>query len=231
MRLFFLLLSIFASIYIFSGVALAQVDCGTPDPNLYVPDEKLCNPFTDLQDRRIDTLPGAIQQGLRILTLFIPLTAIIMLVFSGFRMIMAQGDSEAVTKGKLTFRWTLYGFIMSLFAYMLIVATMNYFGATDPASFGSAAPDIIVNPINPKGVVPADDLGGFLVRMLIGFLNVVGLLAVLMLIINGVRYISAQGDSEQLTQAKDSIRWILLGIMIILLAYVLVQATSNFFKP
>jgi hypothetical protein len=55
------------------------------------------------------------------------------------------------------------------------------------------------------------------------------LIAVLILIINGFKYVTARGDSEQTESAKQGITYAVLGVAVALFGYVIIHAVSAFF--
>lgn len=196
----------------------AQVACapGQPDSN------KLCNPLgggtasaTDLQSFLI--------YGLTVFGGFTLVIPIIMVVFSGMSMVVAQGNEESTKRAKLAFTWTIYGFILAVLSFVLVAATIKFLGASDIPDASNPDGTRIVNPLG------TGDFGIFIARMLNNFLAVAGILSVLMLVFNGLRYITAGGDEEQMKEAKNTLKWIATGIVIILLAYVIVRATATLF--
>lgn len=54
-------------------------------------------------------------------------------------------------------------------------------------------------------------------------LYIIGAIAVIMLIIGGIRYITSGGDSAQVTNAKNTILYAVVGIIIAILAYAVVN--------
>lgn len=54
-------------------------------------------------------------------------------------------------------------------------------------------------------------------------LYVIGAIAVIMLIIGGIRYITSGGDSGQVTSAKNTILYAVIGIIVAILAYAIVN--------
>ncbi len=149
-------------------------------------------------------------------------TVIVMVMFAGFRFIMARGNEEEVTKAKSALQWTLSGFVLALFAYLIVFAVNDFLGGKTEFGDGPQAPEDL-NPINHA------TFGLLLENIMMRFLQIAGLIAILMIIINGFRYITARGDDEQVSSAKSGIQWSVLGLVIILLAYVLVVATAKLF--
>ena len=52
---------------------------------------------------------------------------------------------------------------------------------------------------------------------------IVGAVAVIMLIVGGLRYVLSAGDSKNVTAAKDTILYAIIGIVVALLSFALVQ--------
>jgi hypothetical protein len=56
---------------------------------------------------------------------------------------------------------------------------------------------------------------------------IVGAVAVIMLIIGGLRYVISQGDAASVKQAKDTILYGIIGVVVALLAYAIVSFVSG----
>ena len=54
-------------------------------------------------------------------------------------------------------------------------------------------------------------------------LYVVGIIAVIMLIIGGIRYVTSGGDSKKVTDAKNTVLYAIIGLIIAFLAYAIVN--------
>lgn len=61
-------------------------------------------------------------------------------------------------------------------------------------------------------------------------LFIIGAIAVIMLIIGGIRYVVSGGDSSAVTAAKNTILYAVVGIIVALLAYALVNFVLNSFS-
>lgn len=70
-------------------------------------------------------------------------------------------------------------------------------------------------------------LTGLIIRVIQIILALAGLVAVLVLIIGGFRYVTSFGNEEVTGAAKKMILNALLGIVIIILAFVIVQVVIN----
>lgn len=71
----------------------------------------------------------------------------------------------------------------------------------------------------------ADDTGvKNLVKTIINVLSwVIGVVSVIMIIVGGFRYIISSGDSGQVTSAKNTIMYAIVGLVIVLFAQVIVR--------
>lgn len=54
-------------------------------------------------------------------------------------------------------------------------------------------------------------------------LYIVGIIAVIMLIIGGIRYITSGGDAKKVTDAKNTVLYAIIGLVIALLAFAIVN--------
>ncbi|MBI3952628.1 MAG: hypothetical protein HY336_01575 [Candidatus Doudnabacteria bacterium] len=207
--IFLLLLPIFY-------VSAAEICPADPNSN------QLCNPLQNISG---NSLPTFVERLIVVFSTFFGLTAIIMVVFSGFRMVISQGHAEDLTKARESLKWSILGFALSLLVFVLIAATANYIGvrregpsATDNYGWGQ----FVWNPVRYNSFL---DL---LLGMLTGFLEVASLIAMGMIVFGGFKYVTARGDQEQATSAKETLQWAIVGLLVIALAFVLVRATATF---
>jgi len=87
---------------------------------------------------------------------------------------------------------------------------------------GSIAPTT-----QPENTPQTVEFGKLLTNIINWALTLVGLLAVLMLIIGGFRYLTAAGNEEATTKAKNTIIYALIGIVIVILAYAIVATVTG----
>lgn len=60
---------------------------------------------------------------------------------------------------------------------------------------------------------------------------VLGAIAVIVIVIGGIRYATSNGDSGQIKSAKDTILYAVVGLVVALLAYAIVRFVLNQFVP
>lgn len=54
-------------------------------------------------------------------------------------------------------------------------------------------------------------------------LGILGALAVIMIIVGGIRYTTSNGDASRIKAAKDTIMYSVVGLVVALLAYAIVR--------
>lgn len=62
-------------------------------------------------------------------------------------------------------------------------------------------------------------------------LFIIGAVAVIMIVIGGARYVLSGGDSSQITAAKNTILYAIIGIIVAILAYAAVNFVIGSFAP
>ena len=94
----------------------------------------------------------------------------------------------------------------------------------------SAAPAIIADAVSDaqKGVNQVNDgtstdLPGFIKSIINVLLFVLGFIAVLMIIIGGIRFVTSGGDSNSITSARNTILYSVVGLVVALMAFAIVN--------
>ncbi len=77
--------------------------------------------------------------------------------------------------------------------------------------------------------MPANLIGpdGVLTNITNTILYVVGIIAIVMLIVGGIKYVTSGGDKQKVTDAKNTILYAVLGLVIALLAFAIVNFVLN----
>lgn len=160
-----------------------------------------------IRDIDFEENPGEIWLiGVAILEILIRAAGVItffFLVYSGLRFVTSQGDSQGVADA----RRGLIGSLIGLGIAIIAVGTINYLGN----AFGSS---IDQDTFLPNG--SADDsviarIGGI-------FVTIVGALSVVYGVIGAFRYVYGAGDAQQVSQAKRTIVYAIIGLIISILA-------------
>jgi len=182
-----------------------------------------CNPNAPAGTTLCNAIPGVSLQGgpgplfanlFRYLGGIIGLLAIMMLVYSGFRMIIARGEPDALKAAKSGFGWAIGGFVISVMSFVLVLAIQNFIGV-DPNSAGTSG---ILTPLgtsNPRA---------FAERVLVNTMVLIGILATLMLVYNAFLYVTSGANEELSKKSKTGMLWSVVGFLTTILAYVIITA-------
>jgi amino acid transporter len=72
-----------------------------------------------------------------------------------------------------------------------------------------------------------DSLTETVIKIINAVLGILGLIAVIIILIGGFKWMVANGSEERVKDAKDTIKYGLIGLSIILLAYIIVQVVMS----
>lgn len=59
----------------------------------------------------------------------VPIVSVVMVIVSGFRMVLAQGREEQLIKAKRALFWVIGGLVFSLLAFSIIAIIQDFLGA------------------------------------------------------------------------------------------------------
>ena len=74
-----------------------------------------------------------------------------------------------------------------------------------------------------EGATGADKVNGLITTVINIFSLVVGIVAVIMIIVGGLKYITSGGDSGNVTGAKNTILYAVIGLVVVALAQFIVK--------
>lgn len=124
---------------------------------------------------------------------------------------------------------TLIAAFMIVFVGAFVVlpaTTANAAGALDSACSQ--------NNVNKDNAVCARNgsqtTGNFVGTLVNTLLFIVGALAVVMIIVGGILYAISQGNSSSVTQAKNTLLYSVIGLVVAILAYAIVNWVLHLFK-
>ena len=73
-------------------------------------------------------------------------------------------------------------------------------------------------------------INGFVENLVQILFFAIGTIAVIMIIIGGIKYVTSNGDSAQVTSAKNTVLYSVVGLIVALLAYAIVNFVLFQFK-
>ena len=82
---------------------------------------------------------------------------------------------------------------------------------------------IRIDEVNDDKIADKQDLDASIVGVINAILGVVGLVAVVMVILGGISYMTSAGDSSKVKKGKDTILYGVIGLVIVGLAYAIVN--------
>lgn len=178
----------------------------------------LCSP---VQVPGVDTVPDFLKYVMTFVGGLIGFIAIATIVYGGIRMITANGNDKVITDAKNVIVYTIVGFGASVLAYAGVLSILTFLGVK------STRPEDPNTVFNPFGNL---SLQTFAASILANIIKISGLIALVMLIWYGFRYLTARGDEGQTKKAKTGILWTLVGLVVIISAYIIVSATANLLR-
>lgn len=110
----------------------------------------------------------------------------------------------------------------SLAAFALLPAAAP-FVAADSCSQPTDCIQQGVSGVGGSSSANQDDLKNFIKTIVNVLLFILGAIAVIMIIIGGIRYTTSNGDAGQVSSAKNTILYAVVGLVVAILAYAIVN--------
>lgn len=83
---------------------------------------------------------------------------------------------------------------------------------------------------NVCGAAQTDDFQVMMHNIVNTLLLVLGMIAVIMIVIGGIRYTTSNGDASQVKAAKDTVLYSVVGLVVAILAYAIVNFVIGAFN-
>jgi len=136
--------------------------------------------------------------------------AVLMIVIAGILYMTSAGDQGKVETAKKAVTAALIGLALALAAPALLKEIYDVLGASGAPTVNRTLSQIIIEAI----------------KVLAGF---VGSIAVLMLVVGGIMYITSAGDSTKADTAKNIIQYAIIGLVVALISLIVVTQVINIF--
>lgn len=75
--------------------------------------------------------------------------------------------------------------------------------------------------------MPQGSLLGIVTNTALWLLAIFGVIGVIGFIISGILYLTAAGEEGQITKAKNAMKWSIVGVIVGLMGFVIIQAVSS----
>ena len=150
--------------------------------------------------------------GIEMALVIVSYIALFFILYGGFLFITGGGNASQIEKARKSIFGAVIGLIISLGAIAITNVIFNVLIGGNPTTTESG---IIVNQIS------ADQL---LKNGLNLVYYIVGILAVVVIVLSGLSYVTSAGDSGKVTRAKNMILYAVVGLVVVIAAY----AITNF---
>lgn len=222
----FLLLILLLEVFLM-GVFLASSMMAQATTHQTTTTVELVNPLASLGVQRPgDLVLRAFQGFASIMAAF----TIAFTVFNGFKLVIAggfaPGKDQKRNEAKEGLIWSVGGFIVSLLAFTIIAGAAKFIGF-EP-SLVDLTQDTIPSTGFLKGPKEPGDFISVMNFVMVNFLGLVGFATTLMIIYYGYRYMTAAGNEEAITAAKTGLKWAILGLIVVLLAFTIITAIRQY---
>lgn len=122
----------------------------------------------------------------------------------------------------------LYTLLMPVVFFLTLLSgsallSVQPVGAASPLSSSCKDPTLKSSDICKDQSDKLFGANSFWTRLINTLIYIIGALAVLMVVIGGLRYVISGGDAGQTKSAKDTILYAIIGVMIALMAYAIVN--------
>lgn len=155
------------------------------------------------------------------------------LVISGFKLILARDNPEAITSGKQAVTWSILGLGAAILSITIVLSVQALIGGSSANTLGN--PDQLNIPLISGGTIPS--LGpagtpnaGFLGVFIQIVSNIAGLAFVvcaLMVIWAGYQMVFSGGNEEKIMAGRTILLWALVGMGVIILSYLIVAGVNR----
>lgn len=189
---------------IFSGAALV-----VPLESVWAacPANEYCNPL------KFDTLEGVLGSALATMQGIIVVLGIIFIVIGALLYITSAGNESRMTLAKSAITAALIGLALGIAAPSFLKEISGVLGWAKVDAAVAAAPT----------------LSSIALKVLNFLLSIVGVLAVIMMVVGGILYLTDAGDEGRAETGKKIVTYAVIGIAVALAALVLVTQIAKFF--
>ena len=116
---------------------------------------------------------------------------------------------------------------LAVISLAAILGVMSFVPAYTVAAVDPAAE--IKKGVTASGGSGGDSLGSLIQTIVNILLFILGAIAVVMIVIGGIRYATSNGDSGSIKTAKDTILYSVIGLIVAMLAYAIVNFVLDSF--
>jgi hypothetical protein len=135
--------------------------------------------------------------------------AVVMIVIGGILYMTSGGDQGRVQLAKTAVTAAIIGLAIAVAAPTFLFEIYNVLGGTQPAAAQGAK-----------------TLSAILTDLLGVLLGIIGTLSVLMLVVGGIFYMTAAGDTDRIETGRKTILYAIVGLTVALISLVIVRTIA-----
>lgn len=135
--------------------------------------------------------------------------ALIFVIYGGYKYMFAAGDAGKVAAGKKTLLHAAIGLTILILSNVIFTTVRALLSQSSVHSVSIGIGNETVS------IVGVDSAGVLFTDLVDWFTNLAGIVAVVFVVFAGVSYITANGDSNKITMAKNIILYACIGLVII----------------
>ena len=124
----------------------------------------------------------------------------------------------------------IFKIVLATFAALAVIAAGSVFTYNQPAFAATTTKQEVCDAIGSKADCSGNKGGNLtsIVKVIINVLSLaVGIVAVIMIIVAGFKYITSGGDTSKVTSAKNALIYAINGLIIVALAQFIVRVVQN----
>lgn len=193
-----------------SGTGMTGSGSGTGMPPASSTSIEFANPL------QYGTVEGVLDSILDTLRSIIVILSLVFIVIGAILYITSAGNDKQMTMAKGAITAAMIGLAIGLAApsFLKEIGTVLGWDASV---------------VNQDAVDGAQTLSQIARNVLDFLLSIVGILAIIMLVVGGIMYLTAAGNEDQLDSGKKIVKYSIIGIAVALASLVIVSQIANFF--
>lgn len=129
--------------------------------------------------------------------MIIGILAVVFIIIGGLRYVLSNGESSKLAQAKNTIMYAIIGLVLVILAYAI---TQFIVQVVDGSSWEGLR-DSVINTL----------------------LYAVGVISVIMVIVNGIRFTTSSGDPAKAKSAREGLMYAIVGLVIAMTAYAVVN--------
>lgn len=141
------------------------------------------------------------------------------IIYGGFKYLTSAGSPDRITAGRKIITNALVGLIISFMSIAIVNLISGNIGLNSAVAANCSATGANIDP-NCVGIAKTN--AGDVVN---GVLNTAyfaaGIIGVIVIIISALFYVTSQGDSSKIKRAKDGILYAVVGLIVVMVAFVI----------